>query len=461
MSQHLRLTLILAFTLVGCAATPPVTGPLPTNGTLPTAAPLPAAKVTVYPLPGSLDKTDVFNSDRPETITQDGILLSTLPGDAAVNLDWTFRGHFGVFSHHVAHMSSGNSRPLHIALLAFNQGPTAITLERSSGVTFLTRPDAPFITLPTLTVDPGGTTFAGPGDRVTTALLHEMPAQAAENWTLVAGASRLISDAAVPVAVNGAPGANAKSTIAEYNSNGPVALAEVARFATDDAGPTEADFQTILAKGVLAGPADTEATLMDPTRPPPAGGFRYGRVAGISVGETWAGTLFGEPSSPALPALGNAVGFPIASLYLNNLGTGQIQSAALAKRLPGSAYQSHGNYGVTYDLTIPLENTDAFAQTYTLGFSSPLKISDGDTSGIHYVTGLSQVMFRGTLRLTWSDPVAGHQQRFYHHVLHNGEQPPPFEALRVEAHSKVVALLRLIYPADCTPPQLLTVARLQ
>ncbi|MGB7086285.1 MAG: DUF3370 family protein, partial [Phormidesmis sp.] len=60
----------------------------------------------VRPLPGSLDNVPVFNSNSPEIIESDGILLSTFPSrgksDPSAHLNYSFNGRFDIFSHHVA-----------------------------------------------------------------------------------------------------------------------------------------------------------------------------------------------------------------------------------------------------------------------------------------------------------------------------------------------------------------------
>ena len=61
---------------------------------------------TVRPLPGGLDTVPVFNSNSPEIIESDGILLSTFPsrGKSApsAHLNYPLSGRFDIFSHHVA-----------------------------------------------------------------------------------------------------------------------------------------------------------------------------------------------------------------------------------------------------------------------------------------------------------------------------------------------------------------------
>src|SRR5687768_11561165 len=60
----------------------------------------------VFPLPGSLNDIPVFNSNSPEIIKTEGILLSTFPPEnkeyPEAHLNMTFNGKFDIFTHHIA-----------------------------------------------------------------------------------------------------------------------------------------------------------------------------------------------------------------------------------------------------------------------------------------------------------------------------------------------------------------------
>lgn len=60
----------------------------------------------VRPLPGELDSTPVFNSNSPELIQTEGILLSTFPSAGMrtpeAHLNYPFQGRFDIFAHHIA-----------------------------------------------------------------------------------------------------------------------------------------------------------------------------------------------------------------------------------------------------------------------------------------------------------------------------------------------------------------------
>ena len=61
----------------------------------------------VRSLPGKLDTVPVFNSNSPEWIKTEGILLSTFPSNGkktlAAHLNFPFQGRFDLFAHHYTH----------------------------------------------------------------------------------------------------------------------------------------------------------------------------------------------------------------------------------------------------------------------------------------------------------------------------------------------------------------------
>lgn len=61
----------------------------------------------VRSLPGALDTVPLFNSNSPEWVKAEGILLSTLPPTGKqhpeAHLDYAFQGHFNLFAHHFSH----------------------------------------------------------------------------------------------------------------------------------------------------------------------------------------------------------------------------------------------------------------------------------------------------------------------------------------------------------------------
>ncbi|WP_035138009.1 DUF3370 family protein, partial [Fischerella muscicola] len=66
----------------------------------------------VRPLPGKLDRIPTFNSNSPEKVLTEGILLSTFPGEGkkvpTAHLNYPFKGRFDIFAHHVAEAPTPN-----------------------------------------------------------------------------------------------------------------------------------------------------------------------------------------------------------------------------------------------------------------------------------------------------------------------------------------------------------------
>lgn len=98
----------------------------------------------------------------------------------------------------------------------------------------------------------------------------------------------------------------------------------------------------------------------------------YSRVSGVQLGSRWTGTLT-DPGSPVLSVRSAPVSWPIAGLELGTLGTGQVQTAELDGFYPGTAWAAHGNYGVEYDLRLPLRNDGTETSVLALALESPRK----------------------------------------------------------------------------------------
>ncbi len=456
--------LLLALALAACVP-PPVLAPGPAPAGLPpaptatassaTTPPGPMPNLVVKPLPGGLDATPVLNTNSPEVLKGDGVLVSTAGGTGA-NLDYAFEGAFEVFSHHFADHVAGSDTTW-LGLLARNDGTGPATVRLLAGASWLSRPDAPYLTLGPLVDDPAGKTYAGPGSRVVTDLLHGRSPLAPTSWTLAPGEARALLTLPIPTTTMGLPNRNGRSGLLRLTTDAPIRLAEVARLGRAAAAPGEADLRAVWDAAKLAGPRDAAPTAYNPAPPPPQGALRYGRVSGVSVGARWTGTL----ADAGALAAGARIGWPIASVVLNTIGTRQIQAPAMARRYPDTAVQAQGSYGVAYALALPLVNPDAAPRRYAIALVSPRKMADGEAGPPRFLPPAGQrVTFRGPVRVDWADPAGGARHAAAHLVLHEGEEIAPFATLTVPAGGRLDAKVTLIYPADCTPPQLLTVHRL-
>ena len=109
--------------------------------------------VQVRPLPNQLDQVPVFNSNSPELLLGEGILLSTFPPQEksfpSAHLNYAFQGRFDIFAHHIARGNfPDNLRTLYLGILLHNPSPNPVTVKILQGASYLSQPDAAFIDLP-------------------------------------------------------------------------------------------------------------------------------------------------------------------------------------------------------------------------------------------------------------------------------------------------------------------------
>lgn len=105
------------------------------------------AENEVRPLPGKLDEVLMFNSNSPEWVKQEGILLSTFPGgwrgDPEAHLEYRLTGEFEVFTHHFTH-TPPDLKTLYLGLIVHNPDNEPVTVEVLAAASYLLEPDAPF-----------------------------------------------------------------------------------------------------------------------------------------------------------------------------------------------------------------------------------------------------------------------------------------------------------------------------
>lgn len=440
----LRLaTSLLALCLAGCAAA---------QAGRPAERPLRA--VPLLPLPGAFDRVPVVMSNSPEIVTEPGVLVSTLPpARSGAGLDYPLTGRFELYSHHIAKDPAPDARRLCLGVLATNLDPEAGTsLLLEEGATALSQPEAPFVPLPTVTANPQGRIYAGPGDRVATALLAGTATDGPRRFALAPNQTRLLATLEIPTDVAIGPPINGRNTLWRFDTPGRVALSEVALFASPAEGggwkpPSEAAFGVALLEGRLAGAREQAPTPLPPDGAAPRGAFRFGRAAGVALGAAWKGTL--RAPDAARPV----VGYPLAATRTRRLAVGPEQAPALARRYGDTAFAAHGAYGVAYELTLPLPG----GATYALALTSPLEAPD--PGHVRYLDPPGPaVTFRGSVGLTFP-PESGRSPLLAHVVLKAGEEAPPFATVTVPPGRTETARVRLVYPADATPPQLLTISR--
>lgn len=488
----------------------------------------------VRPLPGTLDSIPVFNSNSPEVIQENGIIVSTFSPDGmddpSAHLDYAFDGRFDIFAHHVARgLDPNDVRTMYNGIILHNPGNSPITINVSQAASYLSQ-EAPFFDLPSYVANPLGDVFSGPGSRVMGDILRGLTQP---HWpttiTIAPQQSHLLVNLPIPlrrltVPVNGTlpPGqiilppipslddvdtlvsskvvasgltdldgekyegdapesygavakgnpddggeylaqalpTNGRTTLMRLFSSGPVRVASLAMYApqTEDNHervPTLAEWETVLKEEGLSGPRDY------PPTPPNAQHFSrffYGRVAGVAKGSQWLATLTDDRSSSlTIPSPGKHISYALSTLDHNTFGTGQIQSAPMVTRYPDTAYRAHGNYGIHYNLTLPLHNDTDRQQQVAIKFETPIQNEDQDDSLTFLNPPEDRIFFRGTILLRYVDSWNLPQARYFHVVHRRGQEGKALVRLNMRPGDRRLVKVEFLYPPDATPPQVLTV----
>jgi hypothetical protein len=184
----------------------------------------------------------------------------------------------------------------------------------------------------------------------------------------------------------------------------------------------------------------------------------------IIAGEFEPGSRVSEPTLSTMLGVSRApISWPISSLVRGSHGTGQVQTAELKASYPGTAWAAHGNYGVEYDLRLPLRNDTGRPVSLQLALESPLK-GDKPQDGLKFRQGAGgSVWFRGSVEVAGLDGPEGKPlgREGFHLVLRSGQEGPSLGTVTLAPGAQRQLRLRLIYPADATPPQVLSLLPLQ
>ncbi len=420
----------------------------------------------IRPLPGKLDDIPVFNSNSPELVLNDGILLSTFPSTGkrvpSAHLNFLFSGRFDFFSHHISRASNpSQTRSIFQGVIAHNPSDRPVQIDILQAATYLTRPDALFIDLPSQVEDPLGTVYAGPGSRVVNDILRGRKQSNLSSIVIPPGQSKLLMNLPIPAGTV-PPTSNGRSTLMRLSSNGAIYLANLAMFAPlnpdkTERVPTLEEWQTLLINSDLAGPRDRSPT---PPNLKTTARITYGRVAGVSKGSRWQAQLT-DPTTDhlSIPAPNRSLSYVLSTLHQGTFGTGQIQSAPMLVRYSDTAYLANGNYGTEYNLTVPLRNNTKKSQTIVLSIQTPLKQEDKNEL-LFLSIPESRVSFRGTVRIRYVDDRTTLQTRYVHLVQRRGQQGDPLATLVLKPEEQRQVEIDFLYPPDATPPQVLTISTL-
>lgn len=420
----------------------------------------------VRALPGKLDTIPVFNSNSPEWVKNEGILLSTFPSKGkkvpAAHLNFPFEGRFDLFAHHYTHTPK-DLQTLYIGVILQNPGKKAVTVDVLQAASYLMQ-DAPFVTLAPYIENNDGKTYSGPGARAVSDVLRGVrQADFPAKLTIPPGQKRLLLNHGIPVKHLEKP-VNGRSSFMRLRSSGKVYTASLAMFAKknpdgSDRSPTLAEWQALLDNGNFAGPRDKTPTPPDAT----SGALIYGRVAGVSQGSKWQALLIDNSKQKTLtiPQPGKAISYTLDTLRGGRLGSGQIQTAKMLVRYPDTAYEAHGNYGVEYNLSLPLSNTTNQTQKVSVTLETPLKEDKLSQGGLRFrKPSLDFPFFRGTVRLRYTDDQGKQKTRYVHLWHRTGQILEPLLQMTLPPATKRMVQVDLIYPPDSTPPQVVSVRTL-
>lgn len=417
------------------------------------------------PLMGNLDDVPMFNSNSPEIVQTEGILLSAFPPEGMAHpqahLNFPFQGRFELFTHHISKAPPPvDLRTLYIGAIAYNPTDQPVTIDILQGASYLSQPDAPFYDAPSYSLNNDGAMYRGPGDRAMLDILRGrrqaiFPAQI----VIPPKQSKMLMNIPIPVKELDPP-LNGRSGLSRLRSDGKVYVATLSLYARlnpdgTERAPNLEEWENILKKGELAKPRDVIPTPPDLTE----GAFEYSRVAGIQMGSQWFGRLTDSDRSEdlSIPKRGESYSYGLSLLQYGTMGTGQVQTAPIKVRYPDTAYSAHGNYGVQYNLTLPLQNPTSETQTVILSFQNPIKY-DKPVGGLQFFEPLpDDVFFRGSVRTRFRDDKGLAQTRYVHLVMRRGERGKSLVTLTMPPSDRRVVQFDFLYPADATPPQVLTV----
>ncbi len=442
----------------------------PLAQTTPMPTPAPVQQEIVQPgevraLPGKLDKVLVFNSNSPELVQKEGILLSTFPAVGksvpTAHLNFPLTGRFDIFAHHIAKATSPDDlRTLYLGVILHNPNPKPVTVDVLQAASYLSQPDAPFIELPSFVENPLGTVYSGPGSRVMDDVLRgKRQADIPTKLIIPPGTSRLLMNHPIPVKTL-TPPLNGRSALIRLRSDRSVYIASLGMYARQNPDGTERapslqEWQTLLDNGDLVTPRDRIPTPLSQTNTP----IIYGRVAGVALGSMWQAQLTDNFKSKVLsiPQPGQTFSYPLSTIPGGSLGTNQIQSAQMLARYSDTAYLANGNYGIQYSLTLPLVNPTSKTQTVTLAIQTPLKQDKLKEGLVFLQPPAPETFFRGTVQVSYLDDQGKLQERYIHLSQKRGEQGEPLVKLNIPAGDRTLVKVDFLYPPDASPPQVLTV----
>lgn len=413
----------------------------------------------ILALPGSLNNIPVANSNSPELVTTDGILLSTFKPEGKkypqAHLDNVFNGKFEIFTHHVVYNRGEDFTDMYEGIILYNPSYKKVDLKVFSSSTYTTT-KSPFIKVSEHLQNNNGSIHAGPGDKVSQDILREKNYLDKNTISIPSKSYYLLLNESIPISPKGK--ANARTSHFKLESNGDVYLADLAMFREGEDKPNLKDWINILTNYNLSDKRDNVPTPLNQEKKDK---FFYGRVSGISKSSRWESKITSDNNEYLeINEEAQTLVYGINTLYNNTLSTNQIQSSEMKKRYNDTAYQSHGNYGLTYDIEIPIHNKRSEPISLSVSFDSPIRISENISGKISYFEQPKEnIKFRGDIKVIYDSPL-GFQKitKYFHIVQRFGEQGKPLVSMLISPKEKKNIKITFVYPADCTPPHALTIS---
>jgi len=415
----------MALVWAGCppslaqAPAPPVQGP--------TVALM--AGQTARALQGRFNTVPVLHSNQPEAVNGPGILIDTTPGIAyaetgmaVANPTFRFEGPFGLHFHHLYSPSSpgvdrlGRRPELSLAAVVINPTgvPVRLRLQRGAVRNSFT---SPYRGQQLLGVKPLGPRpwNTGPGDATAVQMLRgrldpDLPVD-----LTVPPRSRLV------LLRTELPALGVVNGMLRGESDGPFHLAMVAA----PSPATDVEIFSILDSRRLA-PGRSYLNQREAIEQ----GLVFSRVSGVALGDTYQASL-GHDLERQGP-----LHVPLTSTVRQRFGTGEIQVNRLVARMPDSALDNVGTYGVRFDVDFLLRG----AGTYALVLSHPEVPGFG-----------SSIAFRGSLELRQPQGFEA-----LHVGLRSGESLT-LTTLELRQDKPLPLQLSLVQPADSVPGHLLSI----
>jgi hypothetical protein len=381
------------------------------------------------PLGGSFNTVPVLHSNQPEQVLGPGILVDTRPGGAfddygqrLPNPTYRFSGPFGLHLHHKYAVSAstlnsdGRRAELTLAVVFTNPGPKPVTVRLDRGAVRNSFA-APYLGQNLLGVKPLGARpwNTGPGDATAVQMLRgKLDASLPASLTIPARDRIVLLRERLPAQ-------GMANALLRGESDGPFHLSVVA-------AEQEASDGEVLAvlDGSRLAPGREYLAQLEEIR----SGQVFSRVSGVAIGDRYDARISHdlERSGP--------LHVPLTSTIRQDFGTGDVQVNRLATRMPDSALNNVGTYGVLFNLTLKLRGVGP----YVVVMSHP-EAPDGRPF----------IAFRGSILLTTP---AGEQA--VHVGLRSGESLP-LTTLQLSAGQVIPLQVSLVYPADSTPGHLLSV----